>query len=67
MGNTHLTEGHNPLLLETDRERTGKEKRGAGAGGGRGGGGGNRRHNDKETKRKKARQVLDTERRETCM
>lgn len=40
---THLTEGHNPLLLETDRESTERK---------RGRGGKNRRHNDKETERK---------------
>lgn len=40
---THLTEGHNPLLLETDRESTERK---------RGQGGKNRRHNDKETERK---------------
>lgn len=50
---THLTEGHNPLLLETERESTGRKR------------GGNKRHNDR---RQDARQdkALDTGERHAC-
>lgn len=50
---THLTEGHNPLLLETERESTKKET------------GGKQKTQRQETKRK-ARQALDTGEKHAC-
>lgn len=44
---THLTEGHNPLLLETERESTERKRRGK------------QKTQRQETKRK-ATQALDT-------
>ena len=50
---THLTEGHNPLLLETERESTERKRRGK------------KKTQRQETKRK-ATQALDTGEKHAC-